>query len=96
MALCFRILRKCQKHLVNGKYFTASNFSTKKAEKVECNINQNESSRMCAWQIHSYGSLEELQFSKTTRSPSLTSPNEVLIKVLASSVNPIDVMMISK
>ncbi|XP_075233279.1 NAD(P)H oxidoreductase RTN4IP1, mitochondrial-like [Lycorma delicatula] len=92
MALGSRILRNCQIRLSNGIYLTVSKFTTKKTEP---NVNQNESARMSAWQIHSYGTIEELQLSKTARLPSLTSPNEVLVKVLASSVNPIDVMMIS-
>nr|XP_029714835.1 reticulon-4-interacting protein 1 homolog, mitochondrial [Aedes albopictus] len=51
-------------------------------------------SKMCGWQIHSYGSLEEVQFSDNLKMPVLTSPNQVLVKVTASSVNPIDVAMI--
>lgn len=48
--------------------------------------------RMLAWQIHSYGGVEEL-LSDSVRIPSLTDPESVLIKVSASSVNPIDVAM---
>lgn len=40
--------------------------------------------------------MSELQFTKTAKKPHLRSPNEVLVKVSASSVNPIDVAMIGK
>lgn len=51
--------------------------------------------KMQAWQIHSYGNLDELKCSNA-RMPVITSPNDVLVKIQASSVNPIDVAMISK
>lgn len=46
------------------------------------------------WQIHSYGELEEVQFSKI-RKPIIKSPKELLVKIHASSVNPIDIAMVS-
>lgn len=48
-----------------------------------------------AWQIHSYGGLEELQLSNT-RPPIIRRPDDVLVRVAASSINPIDLAMISK
>jgi len=53
-------------------------------------------SKMLAWQIHSYGGLEELQLAKTARIPQLKGPNDVLIQVYASSINPIDLAMMGK
>ncbi|XP_015603922.1 reticulon-4-interacting protein 1, mitochondrial isoform X2 [Cephus cinctus] len=53
---------------------------------------ENPEDKMQAWQIHSYGNLDELKLS-TVRMPVITKPTEVLIKVEASSVNPIDVAM---
>jgi NADPH:quinone reductase-like Zn-dependent oxidoreductase len=53
-------------------------------------------SKMLAWQIHSYGGLEELQLSKTARIPQIKGPNDVLIQVYASSINPIDLSMMGK
>lgn len=53
-------------------------------------------SKMSGWQIHSYGALDEIQYSDSLKMPVLRSPNQVLVKVTASSVNPIDVAMISK
>ncbi|XP_053694204.1 reticulon-4-interacting protein 1 homolog, mitochondrial [Sabethes cyaneus] len=51
-------------------------------------------SKMCGWQIHSYGSLDEVEYSENVKMPVLTSPNQLLVKVTAASVNPIDVAMI--
>uniref|UniRef100_A0A8D8EAF9 Reticulon-4-interacting protein 1, mitochondrial n=1 Tax=Culex pipiens TaxID=7175 RepID=A0A8D8EAF9_CULPI len=51
-------------------------------------------SKMSGWQIHSYGALDEIQYSDSLKMPVLRSPNQVLVKVTASSVNPIDVAMI--
>ncbi|XP_001600089.1 reticulon-4-interacting protein 1 homolog, mitochondrial [Nasonia vitripennis] len=55
--------------------------------------NENTDERMQAWQIHSYGSLHELKLS-TVKMPVLSRPSDILIKVEAASVNPIDVAMI--
>lgn len=50
--------------------------------------------KMSSWQIHAYGDLSELQYSPQMRIPHITKPNQVLVKVEAASVNPIDVEMI--
>ncbi|XP_035825343.1 reticulon-4-interacting protein 1 homolog, mitochondrial isoform X2 [Aplysia californica] len=49
--------------------------------------------KMSAWQIHQYGRTEELSFVKATKAATIKSPNEILVKVHAASVNPIDVRM---
>lgn len=54
---------------------------------------EHSTSKMLAWQIHCYGGLEELQLSKTARIPQIKGPNDVLIQVSASSINPIDLAM---
>ncbi|RCN45524.1 GroES-like protein [Ancylostoma caninum] len=48
-------------------------------------------SQMRAWQVQSPG--ESLQL-KTVSMPILTKPNQVLIKVKAASVNPVDTVMV--
>ncbi|KAM8952982.1 NAD(P)H oxidoreductase RTN4IP1, mitochondrial [Pelodytes ibericus] len=48
---------------------------------------------MPAWVIDKYGSNEVLRFNSNTMFPVITYPNEVMIKVHASSLNPIDVNM---
>lgn len=52
--------------------------------------------KMSAWQIHDYGEIQELQYSNNVKMPQIHQANECLIKVLATSVNPIDVLMLSK
>lgn len=46
--------------------------------------------RMQAWILYYYGSSQQFTLSDSVPSPILTSPKDVLIKVTASSVNPID------
>lgn len=51
------------------------------------------SGTMRTWQIHNYGGPSELQLSTSVRIPLLTGPEEVLVKVHAASVNPLDLAM---
>lgn len=51
---------------------------------------QDMQNRMQAWQLHSYG--EDLQLT-SARIPYITAPTEVLVKVEAATINPIDYMM---
>ena len=53
--------------------------------------------RMKGWQIHNYSeNVEELQSSANIKKPHIKSPSQLLVKIAASSVNPLDVAMISK
>lgn len=53
--------------------------------------------RMTGWQIHSYSDIiEDLQLAQNIKKPHIRKPSQLLVKVLASSVNPIDVAMMSK
>lgn len=52
-----------------------------------------EGDTMKSWQMHSYGGPSELQLSTRERIPTLNAPDEVLIKIHAASVNPIDLEM---
>lgn len=49
--------------------------------------------KMNGWQIHEYGGTELLQFNDSIKIPIVNSPTDVLVKVSATSVNPIDVAM---
>lgn len=49
--------------------------------------------KMKAWCVHSYG--ENLQ-QNDVRIPILSNPNEVMVKVDAASVNPIDKLILGK
>lgn len=54
------------------------------------------SPQMVAWQIDSYGTFENLTLNDQVPTPDTIEPNEVLVRVRASSINPIDVLMIGK
>lgn len=57
-------------------------------------LQENPDDKMQAWQIHSYNGLNDLQLSNV-RIPVINQPTDVLVKVQAASVNPIDVAMAS-
>ncbi|KAG5346359.1 RT4I1 protein, partial [Acromyrmex charruanus] len=59
--------------------------------KLSTNLKEN-LDKMQAWQIHSYNGLEDLRLSNV-RIPVITNPTDVLVKIEAASVNPIDVAM---
>lgn len=56
-------------------------------------IKVQEKQKVCAWQVHSYGGFEELQYD-SIRIPIIQDPDDILIGVEASSVNPIDLLML--
>ncbi|KAM9777456.1 NAD(P)H oxidoreductase RTN4IP1, mitochondrial [Neosynchiropus ocellatus] len=64
----------------------------------ESNSRSFSSSRPCrtvmpAWVIDKYGGNDVLRFTKNASFPVLNYPNEVVVKVLAAGLNPIDVSM---
>lgn len=48
---------------------------------------------MPAWVIDKYGSNDVLRFTKNASFPIINYPNEVIIKVCAAGLNPLDVSM---
>ena len=87
--------KKCQPaaaNLINQQLRFSSELSVKKS--VQDNNDNRPEVKIQAWQIHSYGGVDDLKLSNT-RIPVISKPNELLIKVDASSVNPIDVAMSS-
>lgn len=48
---------------------------------------------MPAWVIDKYGNNEVLRFTKNATFPIIHYPNEVMVKVHAAGLNPIDVSM---
>jgi len=50
---------------------------------------------MKAWQIHEYSGSSGLELAHEKLIPSISSPRDVLVKIHAASVNPIDVQMAS-
>lgn len=51
---------------------------------------------MPAWVIDKYGSNDVLRFTRNASFPSITYPNEVVVKVFAAGLNPLDVSMRGK
>ena len=54
---------------------------------------RNSLSQMKGWHLESYVGIPGLVFQENLKIPTLTTSNDILIKVEASSVNPLDVMM---
>ena len=50
--------------------------------------------KMFGWQIHDYG--DEAQYSDSIKIPIILDSNEVLVKINATSINPIDILIASK
>lgn len=51
-------------------------------------------SRMSGWELHEYGDFPEvLQLHENLRIPKIEDPKELIIRVRASSVNPLDLAM---
>jgi len=48
---------------------------------------------MPAWVIDKYGKNEVLRFTKNAALPIIHYPNEVIVKVHAAGLNPIDISM---
>lgn len=48
---------------------------------------------MPAWVIDKYGGNDVLRFTKNASFPVINYPNEVIVKVSAAGLNPIDVSM---
>lgn len=74
--------------------FAAETDTMRSAQKTSEN-GQNRPELMTAWQMNSYGTYEDLTLNAGARSPAI-GPKEVLVRVKASSVNPIDVLMAGK
>lgn len=45
---------------------------------------------MRGWELHDYGGIDALTFSQNILLPQIKSPTDVLVEVIATSVNPID------
>ncbi|XP_037961191.1 reticulon-4-interacting protein 1 homolog, mitochondrial isoform X2 [Teleopsis dalmanni] len=51
--------------------------------------------KMNGWQLHSYGDLEELQHTNNLKIPKIRCASDCLVRVRCTTVNPIDVAMLS-
>lgn len=48
---------------------------------------------MTAWQLTNYGDETNLRMTENLEVPLVTDPNQILVKISAASVNPLDVEM---
>ncbi|KAL6255121.1 hypothetical protein P5V15_013451 [Pogonomyrmex californicus] len=80
-----------QKAILRLRY-AARTAHLRSLSKLSVDCKENPDDRMQAWQIHSYNGLEDLRLSNV-RMPIIMNPTDVLVKVEAASVNPIDVAM---
>lgn len=94
MSLSLKTILNKSSKLCYRRFITTTNYR-KSADNV--NPNGNVHHKMCGWQIHAYGDpAEELQYSDNIKMPTIKDPDHILVKIEASSVNPIDVLMSSK
>lgn len=52
--------------------------------------------KMFGLQIHAYGGIDEIQYSDNIKIPIIKNANDVLVKIIATSINPLDIAMMSK
>jgi hypothetical protein len=79
-----------------GKTFGVRLLSTVAVQNEIKETKRNFTNRMCGWQIHSYSDqTSELICSDKLAKPFINSPSQLLVKITASSVNPIDTAMMS-
>ncbi|EDW03340.1 reticulon-4-interacting protein 1 homolog, mitochondrial [Drosophila grimshawi] len=50
--------------------------------------------KMSGWQLHSYGDIDELQFSEKLKLPQIRNSGDCLVRVRTTAVNPIDIAML--
>ncbi|XP_058468490.1 reticulon-4-interacting protein 1 homolog, mitochondrial-like [Solea solea] len=58
-----------------------------------CSSPSRQQSCMSAWVVDQYGSNGVLRYTEEATLPTVTSPSEVMIEVLAASLNPLDIAM---
>ncbi|RUS90443.1 hypothetical protein EGW08_001784 [Elysia chlorotica] len=51
--------------------------------------------KMSAWQVYEYGGLDQLSLSTTARAATIKHPTEMLVKIHAASINPLDIRMMA-
>lgn len=68
---------------------------TSSLKRKEKNESSKSKLKMQGWQIHSYGDVDELLLTDKLKVPQLKQANECLVRVTTTTVNPIDVAMLS-
>ncbi|XP_070775889.1 reticulon-4-interacting protein 1 homolog, mitochondrial [Enoplosus armatus] len=87
----------CVRHLVHSRWLS----HLSKSPSVSTPVSQTRlfsTTRVCttvmpAWVIDKYGSNDVLRFTKNAGFPVINYPNEVVVKVFAAGLNPLDVSM---
>lgn len=67
--------------------------STNPTASSDASTSSHDQRKMRGWQIHEYGDVGIIQSNENIKVPIVKETNEVLVKVSAASVNPIDVAM---
>uniref|UniRef100_A0A0B6ZQ36 Enoyl reductase (ER) domain-containing protein n=1 Tax=Arion vulgaris TaxID=1028688 RepID=A0A0B6ZQ36_9EUPU len=86
LCLCHRVLNRSHQ-LVGAVQYV-------KNQPCLLRMSSNTAHKMQTWQIHEYGSSEKLTLNTSAHAATIKSPNELLIRIHAASVNPIDVRML--
>lgn len=68
-------------------------FATLSSKEIQNYADYTFKNKVKSWVINSYGSTSELVQS-STRVPIITDPDDLLVKVNAASINPIDLLML--
>ena len=76
-----------------NKTLAVVQFGNRRLSAIATKVKIQEQCRVNAWQVHSYGDINELQRGNI-RMPQICEPNQLLINVEAASVNPIDIFML--
>lgn len=48
---------------------------------------------MSGWEIHEYDGINALKFNESIKLPTIKSKTDVLVEVIATSINPLDQLM---
>lgn len=48
---------------------------------------------MSGWEIREYGGINSLKFNESIKLPTIKSKTDVLVEVIATSINPLDQLM---
>lgn len=78
-----------------GETLARAGWSVRPGRRV-CSSPSRLQSCMSAWFVDRYGTNEVLRYSEEIPIPAVTSPTEVMVKVHATSLNPLDVAMRGK
>ncbi|XP_053191636.1 reticulon-4-interacting protein 1 homolog, mitochondrial [Scomber japonicus] len=86
------------RHLMHSKWLLCRSNSPSVNTSVSCHVRQFSTSNRCmtimpAWVIDKYGSNDALRFTRNASFPIIHYPNEVIVRVFAAALNPIDVSM---